>query len=76
MFVFAYKTRSIYNTDKGKYLKLLNYNITRTYRKSNNMVYSKINKEGKQTANDFKTTDRIDCLGKADAFILLKDQRP
>ena len=55
---------------------MLNYNITRTYRKSNNMVYSKINKEGRQTANDFKTTDRTDCLGKADAFILLKDQRP
>ena len=44
----------------------------KTYWKSNNTVYSKINKETKQIANDYKISDRIDCLGKDDAFISLK----
>ena len=56
-------------------LKLLNDHITKTYRKSNNTVYSKINKEAKQTGNDYKIADRIDCLEKVDAFISLKDHK-
>ena len=56
----------------GTCLKLLNNNVTETYRKSNSTVYSKINKEAKQIANDYKVADRIDCLGKVDVFISLK----
>ena len=44
LFIFASKTQNIYETDKGVYLKLLNDNITKTYRKLNNTVYKKINK--------------------------------
>ena len=39
------------------------------------MVYSKINKEAKQIANDYEIADRIDCLGKVDAFTPLKDRK-
>ena len=53
MFIFADKTRNISKTDKDIDLKLLNDNITKTYRKSNNMVYGKINKEAKPIANDY-----------------------
>ena len=72
MFIFASKTRNIYETDKDTYLKLLNDNITKTYWKSNNTVYRKINKETKQIANDYEISNRIDCLGKDYAFISLK----
>ena len=72
MFIFASKTRHIYETDKDAYLKLLNDNITKTYWKSNNAVYSNINKETKQIANDYEISDRINCPGKDDAFISLK----
>ena len=75
MFIFADKTRNICETDKDMYLKLLNDNITETYRTSSNAVYSKINKEAKQIANDFTIADRKDCLGKVDAFISLKDHK-
>ena len=77
MFMFADKTRNIYEGDKDTYLKLLNDNITNIYRKSKNTVYGKINKEAKQIANDYKIADRIDCLEKEkiDAFISLKDQK-
>ena len=69
------KTRNIFKTDKDTYLELLNDNITKTYRKSNNTVYSKINKEARQIANNYKIADRIDCLGKVDAFIPLEDHK-
>ena len=72
MFIFANNTRNIYKTDKSTDQKMLN-NIAKTYRKSNNTVYSKINKETKQIAIDYEIADRIDCLGKVDAFISLKD---
>ena len=69
MSIFADKTQNIYETDKDAYLKLLNDNITKTYRKSNNTVYSKINKDAKQIANDYEIAVKIDCLGRADVFI-------
>ena len=47
----------------------------KTYRKSNNTVYGKINKEAKQIANDYKIADRIDCPDCLDAFVSLKDQK-
>ena len=72
MFIFANNTRNIYKTDKSTDQKMLN-NIAKTYRKSNNTVYSKINKETKQIAIDYEIADRIDCLGKVDVFISLKD---
>ena len=72
MFIFASKTRNIYETDKDTYLKSLNDNITKTYWKSNNTVCSKIYKKAKQIANDYEISNRIDCLGKDDAFISLK----
>ena len=75
MFIFADKTRNTYETDKNTYLKLLNDNITKTYRKSNSTVFSKTNKEAKQIANDYKIVDRIDEIGKVDAFISLKDYK-
>ena len=75
MFIFPDKTRNTYETDKDAYLKLLNDNSTKTYRKSNNTVFSKINKEAKQIANNYKIVDRIDCIGKVDAFISLKDHK-
>ena len=57
------------------YLKLLNDNITKTYRKSNSTVYSKINKEAKQIIHDYKLADRMYYLGTVDAFISLKDYK-
>ena len=48
------------------YICLYIYNIKKIYRKSNNTVYSKINKEPKQIANGYQMADSIDCLGKVE----------
>ena len=75
MFILADKTGNIYETAEDTYPNLLNDNITKTNRKWNSTVYSIINKEAKQIANDYEINDRIDCLGKVDAFTLLKDHQ-
>ena len=50
VFVFADKTRNIYQMEKSNYKKLLTDNITKTYEQSNDNVYNSINLEAKHTA--------------------------
>ena len=47
VFVFADKTRNIYEMEKSHYEKLLTDNITKPYKQSNNNVYNSINLEAK-----------------------------
>ena len=47
VFVFADKTRNIYEMEKSHYEKLLADNITKPYKQSNNNVYNSINLEAK-----------------------------
>ena len=52
------------------YLKFLDDDIMKTYGKSDNTVYSKINKEAKHIASGYEIADRND-----DAFLSLKDHK-
>ena len=45
---------NIYETGKGTYLKLLNDNIMKTYRKSNNTVYRKVYEQANEIANSYE----------------------
>ena len=47
VFIFADKTRYIYETDKNSYSKLLTHNISKTYKKTGHNLCNKINKEVK-----------------------------
>ena len=76
VFIFADKTRNIYETDKNTYSKLLTHNISKTYKKTERNIYNKINKEAKIIANNYGVSERVDCLAKSSAFISLKDQKP
>ena len=76
VFIFADKTRNLYETSKENYNKLLTENISKTYRKTNNKIYSNINKEAKAIANSYEIAERVDCLPMTDAFITLKDHKP
>ena len=62
VFTFADKTRNIYKTDKNTYSRLLNDNISKTYKKMEHNIYNKINKETKIIANNFGVSERVDCL--------------
>ena len=62
VFNFADKARNLYGTNKENYKKLLTKNITKTYRKTTNKIYSNTNKEAKAIANNYEIAERVDCL--------------
>ena len=76
VFIFEDKTRNIYETDKNTYSKLLTGNISKTYKKIEHNIYKMINKEAKIIANNFRVSERVDCLAKSNTFISLKDNKP
>ena len=72
MFVFADKTRNIYETSLDTYNKLLHDNITKTYKRGSEGNISEINNELKHIANKLSIGNRIECMKKREAFISLK----
>ena len=75
IFVFADKTRNIYETLLDTYNKLLHDNITKTYKHGSEDNISKINNELKHIADKLSIGNRIDCMKKREAFISLKDHK-
>ena len=75
MFVFADKTRNIYETSLDTYNKLLHDNITKTYKRRSEGNISEINNELKHIANKLSFGNRIECMKKCEAFISLKDHK-
>ena len=74
-FIPADKTRNIYEMDKPTYEKLLQQNITKAYKKSDNKTYNDINLEAKKIATNLGIQNRATSLAKKEAFITLKDHK-
>ena len=74
--IFADKTRNIYETYKNTYSKLLTDNISKTFKKTEHSIYSKINKEAKIISNNYGVSEGVDCLAKSNGFISLRDPKP
>ena len=74
-YVFADKTRNLYEMDKLSHEKLMMDNITKTYRKSDIETYDSINREAKKFAEKFNVADRAECMAPTNAFITLKDHK-
>ena len=75
IFVFADKTRNIYETSLDTYIKLLHDNITKTYKHGSEDNISEINNELKHIADKLSIGNRIECMKKREAFISLKDHK-
>ena len=73
--VFADKTTNLYSVSKETYQKLLNENITKNYKKTDESVKSDINKEAKCIAQKLKLDDRMEAYADRKAFITLKDHK-
>ena len=56
-------------------MKLLQDNITKSYKKSNVTLIDKINKEAKAIAADLKLDDRIEQFTQHEVFVTLKDHK-
>ena len=75
IFVFADKTRNIYETSLDTYNKILHDNITKTYKHGSEDNISEINNEIKHIADKLSIGNRIECMKKRKAFISLKDHK-
>ena len=49
--------------------------ITKTYKQSNNNVYSSINLEAKHIAKKLEIADRVECMARKPAYITIKDHK-
>ena len=75
MFVFADKTNNLLKMPPKKYQKLLQENVTKTYKKATQKVETLINLEAKNIAKSYNNDDQVECLKRAEAFITLKDHK-
>ena len=48
-------------------------NISKTHKKTEHNIYNKISKEAKFIANNYRLSERVDCLAKSNVFISSKD---
>ena len=76
MFVSADKTRNMYGLDSKEYDKLLNNNVTKSYKKSNIKTVNEINKEANVLTEKLNMNYRVQCITKNEAFIAIKDHKP
>ena len=75
LFIPADKTNNLYKLNNDKYKKLLQDNITKSYKNANTNSVRSINKEAKTIAEDLKLDDRIEQFSQREAFITLKDHK-
>ena len=71
LFIPADKTNNLHKLNNDKYKKLLQDNITKSYKKANTNSIRSINKEAKTIAEDLKLDDRIEQFSQCEVFITL-----
>ena len=74
-FIPADKTRNMYEMDKATYDKLLQENITKSYKKTTNETVNNINKEAKKIATELGIQDRTTSFPMNQSFVTLKDHK-
>ena len=76
IFVFGDKSTNLYMIKKDDYEKTLNDNITKTYKKANHSIITKIDKDAQKIAKTINMDHKIQQFGKKSAFITFKDHKP
>ena len=72
MFVSADKTRNMYGLDSKEYDKLLNNNVTKSYKKSNIKTVNEINKEANVLTEKLNMNYRVQCITKMKHLLQLR----
>ena len=75
LFVPADKTQNYYEVTKEEYGRILNENITKTYRKSPENMPSNINVEAQKLAEFYKLDGMIDKMNEQQCFVTIKDHK-
>ena len=76
VFVKADKTTNYYKTTLEDYMRLLNKNVTKAYKKTDGNVPDAITTKDKQIAEKLGLDDRIDVSAHRDSYITMKDHKP
>ena len=75
MFGSADKSRHIYKMEKVEYKKLLQDNITKTYKKWNEKKLRDINFAAKKIVEKLLIVDRVEVMQETEAYITIKDHK-
>ena len=75
IFVFANKSRNIYEVEQEEYKKLLKENITKSYKKSNLTKLYNINKNAEKSTGKLPISNRIEKMQETEAYITIKDHK-
>ena len=76
VFVKADKTTNYYKTTPDEYMRLLNKNVTKAYKKTDLNVPYMITTKDKLIAEQLGLDDRIDVSAHRDSYITMKDHKP
>ena len=69
------KSRNLYQIPLETYTKVMNDNITQTYKKCSTDNVKNVNKEAAVIAKSFKIEDRVEKYTECDAFVTIKDHK-
>ena len=75
VFIFADKSTNMYKMDPSEYRKLLNENVTTTYKKAKRGMVDKINEEAGCIVENCNIPGKVPKLQEQPAFITLKDHK-
>ena len=75
LFVKADKSTNFYKLETADYNKLLNDNITKTYKKADLNELKKVDSEAKKITRKLNLDDRVETTAQKEAFITLKDHK-
>ena len=73
--VSADKTTNLYSMSGDAYRKLLNENITKSYKTVNKTVKKGIDQEASNIASSLDIAERVEVYAEKEAFITLKDHK-
>ena len=75
LFVKTDKSTNFYKLDVPEYKRLLEANVTKTYRKADIKQLTKIDEEARTITKKLNVDDRVESMAKKEAFITLKDHK-
>ena len=75
LFVKADKSTNFYKLDAPEYNRLLNDNVTKTYRKADIKQISNIDDKARSISKALNIDDRVESMAMKEAFITLKDHK-
>ena len=76
VFFFSDKSSNIYEMPEQQHKKLVDDNVTKTYKKHHPKLETLINLEAKTNAELINLDERIECIVRTPVLVTLRDHKP